>query len=259
MYYRPAVSQRTVGIVESPTAPVPDAVRAAAEAAPTDVVCGPGDQLPNDLAMAIAASDAALTTVPSRLPVLAVDLPPGIPSVATEDLESTLSDLLARPAADRPPQQSRLILEVTVGETVSHVAREVTMVTDEPARISEFEIGRVATDETVRQGDPTVDARRRAQVRADGVVIATPAGSHGYARAAGSPTLAPGTGLAVIPLAPFEVDPDQWILPPETVTCRIRRDAVPIAVEADGDEIASAHNGDTITVRADHTVSVLIP
>ncbi len=260
MHYRPAVSQRTVGIVESPTAAVPDAVRAAVEAVPADVVYRPGDQLQRDLAIAIVASDAALATVPSELPVLAVDLPSGVPSVAPEDLESTLSRLLARPAADRPPQQSRLILEVTVGETVSHVAREVTMVTDEPARISEFEIGRgLAPDEEVGQGDPTVDARRRAQVRADGVVIATPAGSHGYARAAGSPTLAPGTGLAVIPLAPFEVDPDQWVLPPETVTCRIRRDAVPIAVEADGDEIASAHNGDTITVRADHTVSVLVP
>ncbi len=253
------MSQRTVGIVTPNSASVPDAVRTAVEAVTTDVVCMPGDQLPSDLAMAVATSDAALATVPSGIPVLAVDVSPGIPSVAIEELEATLSSLLARPATAPPPEQSRLVLEATVGETAARAVRQVTMVTDEPARISEFEVGRgPPTDEPSRPGDLTVGARFGARVRADGIVIATPAGSHGYARAAGGPVLAPGTGLAVVPLAPFEVDPDRWVLPPAAVTCQICREAVPVAVEADGEVVASAHGGETVTVRIDHTVSVIV-
>ncbi|WP_394351524.1 hypothetical protein [Halobacterium bonnevillei] len=57
------------------------------------------------------------------------------------------------------------------------------MVTAEPARISEY---------AVETGTERVD-----EVRADGVVAATPAGSHGYARDADGPLLSRGRGLAV--------------------------------------------------------------
>lgn len=75
------------------------------------------------------------------------------------------------------------------GDAVAHALRDVTLVTDAPASISEYAV--------------TVGDERLGSVRADGFVVATPLGSDGYAAAAGGAVLEAGAGVAVVPIAPF--------------------------------------------------------
>ncbi|WP_256403649.1 ATP-NAD kinase [Halorubrum salinum] len=96
---------------------------------------------------------------------------------------------------------------------------DVAFVTDSPARISEFAI-------EFAYGTP-------ATFRADGVVVATPLGSAGYANAAGAPVVEPGGGLAVTPIAPFRTQTDSWIAASE-LTVTVKREEEPVALVVDG-------------------------
>jgi NAD+ kinase len=93
-------------------------------------------------------------------------------------------------ATDRLAAVDWRLLSVAVdGEPVGTATLDAGLVTSEPARISEYSV--------------VDDDRHVETVRSDGVVVSTPLGSDGYGRAAGGPVLAPGTGLAVTPIAPF--------------------------------------------------------
>lgn len=95
------------------------------------------------------------------------------------------------------------------------------LVTDQPATISEFAIG--------------VQDRTVAEYRADGTVVATPAGSSGYARAAGGPILGPAcAGLVVITIAPYRTDPDHWVFGETPVTVTVTRDESDVVAVVDG-------------------------
>jgi NAD+ kinase len=99
---------------------------------------------------------------------------------------STVDDALAALAAGEARIDAHPLLGVCRdGATVARAVRDVVLVTAAPASISEYAVG---DDESVR---------------ADGVVVATPAGSDGYAAAAGGPVLDPDTGVVVVPIAPF--------------------------------------------------------
>ncbi len=82
-------------------------------------------------------------------------------------------------------------------EFVGPALFDVTLVTAEPVRISEFGLTTVRIDD---------------RVRADGVVITTPAGSHGYANAAGAPAIEGESDIvAVVPIGAFTMDPPEWV------------------------------------------------
>lgn len=112
------------------------------------------------------------------------------------------------------------ILAVDTGTgPIRRAAFDVALVTEEPARISEFAVGFPnGHDESFR---------------ADGVVAATPLGSDGYANAAGGPLVEPGGGLAVVPVAPFSTRTDVWIAG-ERATVSIEREGEPVALVVDG-------------------------
>lgn len=115
---------------------------------------------------------------------------------------------------------------------------DVMLVTDEPARISEY---------TVRSGGVRVDT-----FRADGVVVATPSGSTGYARAAGSPVVGPGTGVvSVVPISPFATNVDSWVLDTDGVSLVVERDETPVELLADGRPSGSVVPGETVRIRED--------
>lgn len=105
------------------------------------------------------------------------------------------------------------------GETPTRAAFDVALVTGEPARISEFGVG-FHRDQTE-------------SVRADGVVVATPLGSDGYANAAGGPLVEPGGGLSVVPIAPFSTRIGAWVAS-ERVRLTVEREGEPIALVVDG-------------------------
>jgi NAD+ kinase len=95
--------------------------------------------------------------------------------------------------------------------------------TSAPAKISEYAVH--------------LDGERVEQVRADGIVVATPVGSDGYARSAGGPVVGAGAGLSIVPVAPFATLSSPWVLsPPLTLT--VERDEGDVSLFLDGDYVA---------------------
>lgn len=171
---------------------------------------------PVDLLVA-RGTDALRATAPRpRAPVLAVDTEPGVHSVASADLDDALDAVVAGDYETvRHP-----VLAVDGPQERGYALFDLTLVTAEPARISEF---------SVHSG-----GERLAEFRADGVVCATPAGSHGYARAADGPLVAPQTGVvAVVPIAPFAIGTDHWVLPVDDVTLCVERNEAPVELLCD--------------------------
>ena len=70
------------------------------------------------------------------------------------------------------------------------------------------------------------------------MTVTTPAGSRGYAHAAGGPIVAPGSDvLAVVPISPFATDPDHWVLPLAELSLTVERDDADVELLADGQVI----------------------
>jgi NAD+ kinase len=193
---------------------------------------------------AIAAGPAALRALVRQgptLPVLPVAVDCGVPSVALADLEAALTSVLGGQATT---ESAPLLAIEADGETAT-AFRETTMITAEPARISEFAIEHE-------------DAGQLDTVRADGVVVATPAGSVGYAAAGDGPLLVPGTGLAVVPVAPFRTDRDRWVVPLGELAIRVQRDEAAVTVEVDGDVLATVGRDAEVTVTPTDKLGVLV-
>ncbi|RXK51488.1 NAD(+)/NADH kinase [Halorientalis pallida] len=178
---------------------------------------------------------------PPETPILPVDAGRGVRSVPRSAVDDAMSALVA--GSGEPDAYP--VLGVRIGDRpYTRALTDVTLVTAEPARISEYA---VATDRT------TV-----AQFRADGVVVATPAGSHGYARRVDAPVVAHGTGVgAVAPIAPFATDADHWILDLDTVSLRVERDEVPVELLADDRRIGGVEPGVPVSVSVVDTFPVL--
>lgn len=139
----------------------------------------------------------------------------------------------------------RVLLSVTVGdEAVGTAVLDAGLMTSEPARISEYRV--------------TDDGRPVETVRSDGVVVSTPLGSGGYGRAAGGPVLAPETGLAVTPVAPFATAASPLVLP-GPVGLRVERDEGDVSLLVDDERVRVVPAGRTVVCAPDATVRVLHP
>lgn len=137
------------------------------------------------------------------------------------------------------------VFGVTVGdEHAGNAVVDVMVVTSDPGSISEFRI---------------VSGTEIGEVRADGVVVATPAGSHGYARSAGGPRLRPGVDAAsVVPVAAFSMSSDRWVVGLDTpVEITSERD-VPVSLLVDHERRHLRPNR-TVTVSAVDAVNLVVP
>ena len=160
-----------------------------------------------------------------------------IPTVPRADLGAAIE---AASAGELPETARTPIVVAVDGSEAGRALFDVTLVTDEPARICEY---------SVRTGHEAVGS-----VRADGIVVATPAGSYGYASAAGGPILESGTGVvAVVPIAAFVTDADHWVLDADDVELGVEREET-IAVVADGDPIESIERGDGVELTPGESV-----
>lgn len=170
----------------------------------------------------LAVGDEALTDLVregATGPVLAVAAAPGVPSVRRDAVGDAVE---AVAAGDVPVTTRRVVAARLDGEPATRLLRDAVLVTDEPARISEY---------AVRTGDHRVD-----RFRSDGVAVATPAGSPGYTGDAGGPVLEPGSGtLAVVPIAPFRTVAEHWVLDESDVSLEPHREE-PVVLVADGRE-----------------------
>lgn len=211
--------------------PVRPLTPATAADASTDVVVVVGRQSLLDL---VAAGLPAASILP-------IDAGDGIRSIPRDRADAALSQLLDGEATP----VSYPVLSVSVdGQYQTRALFDCMLVTAEPARISEYA---VATDDSV------VD-----RFRADGVVVATPAGTHGYARRVDAPVIDPRADvLSVAPVAPFATHSDHWVFPSDTVRLTVERDEEPVELLADDRTVGPIDPGTPIVVSRAGSMSLL--
>lgn len=206
----------------------PDAVVAVGEAGVIDIVrCGSDVAVP----LLVVGSVAGRESCPTA----------GFPAVMERGTRSAIEAL----ASGTFETVAHPVLAVDVGdERVGHAAFDAMVVTSDPVGISEYRIvARVELD----------------TVRADGVVVATPAGSHRYARAVGgSRIVANAPVAAVVPVAPFTITPERWVVDLDTpVEVSSERDVdVSIVVDDERREIPSEA---TVSIGLGGTLSCVVP
>ncbi|MFB6117554.1 ATP-NAD kinase [Halosegnis sp.] len=183
---------------------------------------------------------AAIETV-GEVPVLPVEAGVGVRSVSCESLVTAVESLIK--GAHDTVALPVIAAQSPVGE--ARALAEVMLVAAEPARISEYTV--------------TSDGDRVATFRADGVVVATPAGSRGYARRADGPLVAPEVdALAVVPVAPFSTSEDAWVVPPTGLELRVERDETPVELLADDRTAGTVGLGESVQVDRDGTLSIAL-
>lgn len=188
-------------------------------------------QLDDSPAFIVAVGESALRTLipTSPAPILPIDTnTPGLDPISRDRAETVLSTLLDLHTTHDTDISRLAVTHPVIGvkgdqqADWGHALMDVTLLTTEPARISEY---------TVAAGSDT----EILSVRADGVVVATPAGSHGYAHAAGGPHLAPETGVgAVVPVAPFATDTNHWVVSLSQLRLTVDRDEASVELLLDG-------------------------
>ena len=236
------VAPSVVGVVGQRT----EAVSAAIERA--DGACQTGsltDGLVADVDVLVAVGEEPLLALAAResvpdVPVLPVNAGVGVRSVPLAAIDEAIEALLdgAGTSHERP-----IVGATEDGITRARALCDLMLVTAEPARISEY---------SVRSGDDNV-----ARFRADGVVVATPAGTHGYARSVGAPVVASGTDVvSVVPIAPFATDADHWVLPTDAVTLTVERDEVPVELLADDRRGNTVSPGTPISITTVDTLAI---
>jgi NAD+ kinase len=193
----------------------------------------------------VAVGGDALVAVARRgveVPVLPVGAGPGVRSVAPADLDAAVRWLLG----GETETHERPLLGATCGGNTVAVLFDAALA-PEPTQMSEYSVA--APDE---DGEPqTVD-----RVRADAVVVASPAGSRRYADAVGGAALSPSVDAAVVvPVAPFRVEREQWVLP-YPVEVSVEREEGDVSLVADGRESFPVGCGETVRVEPTGTLRV---
>ena len=176
------------------------------------------------------------------MPVVPVDAGRGLRSVPGDAAVEAAASIVA---GEWTTESHPLVAVELDGERVDRALLDVTLVTSEAARISEFGV--------------TARATRVGQFRADGVVVATPAGTPGYARQVGTPIVAAETGvLAVAPIAPFATNPDHWLVGDERIALTVERDEADVTLFADDRSVAPVSPGETVALTTDRSVTVAV-
>lgn len=177
-----------------------------------------------DAEVVVAVGESALLELARNgcsTPVLPVETDYGLRAVDREDGGPALAAL----DWQEPVTTSLPVLGVSVdGTQRARALFDITLVTTEAAHISEFAL-ETPTD-------------RIASFRADGVVIATAAGTSGYARRLEVPVFSPAVeAAAVAPIAGFATSLDHWVVPLSTeqpiVTVTVTREEAGVTLLAD--------------------------
>lgn len=203
--------------------------------------------------LAVAAGEPALLALVRagvEAPVLPVAAGRGVRSVPRDAAGAAVEAALGgdgTPAdASTVERLDHPLYGVSVdGERAARVLTDAGLLAEEPAHISEF---------SVRTPDGTV-----ARFRADGVVVGTPAGSHGYLAAAGGPVLQPGAGVVgVAPVARFSTARDRWVLRPAGLALAVEREETPVSLVADDRTVRQVAPGERVTFEREGTLRTVV-
>lgn len=240
--------QTTIGIVAPETDPshIVEAVTDAGGIADAGSV-----EVAADADIVVAVGDAALSAL-TRVTVSVPILPVGVEGAVSSSPDSART-VIEHVLAGKFEIRNRPLVRVETGDLSGHALFDVSLMTAEQASISEFTIETLAFD-AVGVDEPV------AQVRADGVVVATPVGSRGYTHATGGPVVVPGSDiLSVVPVSPFATDPDHWVLPLSGLSLTVERDGVEITVSIDGHALCTVAPGTTVCLVRDGGLSLVVP
>lgn len=154
-----------------------------------------------------------------------VDVQPGEAITAVEDVLKGFTYT----------ERSRLGVQFN-GEELPPATNEVVFITARPAKILTF---RVSLDESLIE-----------ELRADGVVIATPTGSTAYAMSAGGPIVDPRVDASlVVPLAPFKLSARPWVVPgASTIKVEMMIPEKEAVIVIDGQHTYSIKANDIVTI-----------
>jgi len=210
------------------------------------------DVLESDPSVIVARGERSLSAIVRggvECPVIPTGSVPGFDPTDPGELSTVVRSALEGTATIR----DRSILEVGIefddGDDRSSSERaafDATLVTAEPARISEFSVR--------RRGEEI------AQFRADGVVVATPAGTRGYASTIGAPQLSRSVdAVAVAPIAPFVTRTRHWVVPPTDLVLAVERDEGEVALVVDGHPVETLSVGSRVTISRAGTLPVVVP
>lgn len=207
--------------------------------APADVASGAFDEP----GVVVAVGESALLAVARHAPaspVVPVDTGVGRYDVPADTVGAVV-DAAARGTLETVPHPR---LDVSVADDrVGTAFLDVTLLTADPARISEFAVGSGGWRETTR---------------ADGVVVATPLGSVGYARAAGGPGLAPDTGVVAVPVSAYAMHVQPWVLRPP-VSLSVERDEAAVTLRLDDQVTRPVSPGVPVEVAVGASVPLVVP
>jgi NAD+ kinase len=233
--------------------PVVGAVGDAAETLVAEIEAAGGRPRTGDAADVVAADPDVVVTVGEsatlavarelpEMPIVPVDAGRGLRSIPADRAGAAAGPIVA---GEWTVESHPLVRVESDGETLARALLDVTLVTAEAARISEFSV----TDRETRVG----------QFRADGVVVATPAGTPGYARRVGTPIIAAETCvLAVAPIAPFATNPDHWLVADDELTLTVERDEADVELFADDRSVGSVGCQQSVTLTTDRSVRVAV-
>lgn len=172
-----------------------------------------------DLVLAVGESALlSLAEQPPTAPVLPITPGGNVHAVARAKYESALASIFE----GNYQTVSHPILALTIDEReIARAIDDAMLITSEPARISEYGV--------------ETETGHAERFRADGVVVATPLGSDGYAGAAGGPTIEAEAGLSVVPISPFSTHARTWVVNPP-IRLTVERDEGDVLLLADDRE-----------------------
>jgi len=198
------------------------------------------------LELIVAVGEAGLIDVVSTgtsLPVIPTELEVGFGSVPP----TAVTDAIERFRQGAVKLRSDPVLTVsTNGDRIGRSYFDVMLVRSEPGRISEYSLSGGAA---------------RSRFRADGVVVATPAGSQGYALAAGGPRIeSDAAAVAIVPVAAFGFGTSPWVLDPtDGINAGVERDEGDVSLLIDGRERQRIAPRATVTIQCEHSLDIIPP
>lgn len=145
-------------------------------------------------------------------------------------------------------ERPRLELSIN-GKFIGNAINEVVATSAYPAKMITYEIH--------------VNRRLLGEIRADGIVFATPTGSTAYAMSAGGPIVTPEVdAILIVPIAPFKLSSRPWVVPFDSeITVRVKMPNKEIVVVTDGKvvtppEIETERREDFIHVNENDIVTI---
>lgn len=191
-----------------------------------------------DLIIAVGGDGTVLRAIQHMddpLPVMGVNMGTVgfLVDVDAEEALQTIDSILTGFQVDE-----RFRLDVWINDTkLPPATNEVVIITAHPAKILAYKVW--------------VDEIKLEELRADGLVIATPTGSTAYAMSAGGPIVDPRVdATVVVPLAPFKLSSRPWAIPGQSrikVELLLRNKEAVVVV--DGQSSQSISSNDVVRIK----------